>query len=254
MKKINKKTIVLLAAAAVLLIASAAGSTRAALTYYSENYSAEVTVSNIGVTLMENDEAISYRNYIGDGKWDDVRGKLFENMLAEDESLVLGKEYEEALSVHNSGAIDSYVRVILTKNWVDADGKVDQTLDPAIIELDLVTGSNGWVIDEEASTPERTVLYYTEILPVDESTSDFTSALSINPVIGTKVIETVETTETGKTITFEYEFDGYTFNVEAEVDAVQTHNASDAIKSAWGIDVDVAADGSISLQQEVQDI
>ena len=248
MKKISKKSIVLLAAAAVLLIASAAGSTRAALTYYSENYSAEVTVSNIGVTLKENGNAVGYRNYIGDGKWDVVNGKLLENMLAEGEELTLGKDYEEALSVYNSGAIDSYVRVILTKNWVDADGNVDQTLDPAIIELDFVTGSNGWVIDKEASTPERTVLYYTEILPVDANTPDLSSALSINPVIQTKVIETVETTETGKTITFEYEYDGYTFNLEAEVDAVQTHNAADAIKSAWGVDVAVAADGSLSLQ------
>ena len=38
------------------------------------------------------------------------------------------------------------------------------------------------------------------------------------------------------------------FNLEAEVDAVQTHNAKDAIKSAWGIDVNVASDGTISLQ------
>ena len=43
-------------------------------------------------------------------------------------------------------------------------------------------------------------------------------------------------------------YDGYSFQVEAEVDAVQTHNAQDAIKSAWGVDVDVAANGDISLR------
>ena len=31
------------------------------------------------------------------------------------------------------------------------------------------------------------------------------------------------------------------------MDAVQTHNAQDAIKSAWGVDVDVAANGDISF-------
>ena len=46
----------------------------------------------------------------------------------------------------------------------------------------------------------------------------------------------------------EYEYDGYTFNIEVEADAVQTHNAVDALKSAWCVDVTVAGDGSISLQ------
>ena len=51
-----------------------------------------------------------------------------------------------------------------------------------------------------------------------------------------------------KTITTVYDYDGYSFQIEAEVDAVQTHNAVDAIKSAWGVDVDVAANGNISLR------
>ena len=36
--------------------------------------------------------------------------------------------------------------------------------------------------------------------------------------------------------------------LEAEADAVQTHNAQDAIKSAWGVDVDVDGNGNISLR------
>ena len=42
----------LLAAAMLLLLGSTVGSTRAALTYYSENYVAEITVSQIGVSLL----------------------------------------------------------------------------------------------------------------------------------------------------------------------------------------------------------
>ena len=52
-------TSVLLSASAVLLIGSTVGSARAALTYYSENYGAQVTVSNIGVSLLENGETVS---------------------------------------------------------------------------------------------------------------------------------------------------------------------------------------------------
>ena len=51
-----------------------------------------------------------------------------------------------------------------------------------------------------------------------------------------------------KTITTVYEYDGYRFNLEAEVDAVQTHNARDAIKSAWGVEVNVADNGTLSLR------
>lgn len=51
-------------AAAVLLVFSAANSSRAALTYYSENYSAEFQMFDIGVTLLENGEEVSWRNYL----------------------------------------------------------------------------------------------------------------------------------------------------------------------------------------------
>ena len=48
-------------------------------------------------------------------------------------------------------------------------------------------------------------------------------------------------------ITTSYAYDGYRFCLEAEVDAVQTHNAEDAVKSAWGVDVNIAQDGTLSL-------
>ena len=56
-KKVFKiKPVFLLVAAAVLLLASTVGSTQAALTYHSDNYIAQVNVSNIDVTLLENGE------------------------------------------------------------------------------------------------------------------------------------------------------------------------------------------------------
>lgn len=247
MRKFSKVTTILLAAAAVLLVTSAVGSTRAALTYYSDNYVAEVQVHEIGVSLIENDEEIVATTY---GQVDDndakYKGVLLENLLEEDEKFAPGKLYKEELKVGNKGTIDSYVRVILTKSWADADGNKDTTLDPDLIELELVT-NDGWVVDEEASTKERTVLYFTDILPVGAITSELTSTLRINENITTKVYETVKEADGYTTITYEYAYDGYSFFIEAEVDAVQTHNAADAIKSAWGVDVTVNADGSLSL-------
>lgn len=43
-----------------------------------------------------------------------------------------------------------------------------------------------------------------------------------------------------------YDYDGISFQIEVEVDAVQEHNAEDAIWSAWGKRV-VFHDGVLSL-------
>ena len=239
-------TAVLLSASAVLLIGSTVGSTRAALTYYSENYGAEVTVSNIGVSVLENGETVSRRDYDSNGEWNETIGTLLADL--QEETIVPGKEYDEALAVSNSGSIDSYVRVILNKSWTDSEGSTDPNLSPELIDLNLLT-DNGWIIDEDASTAERTILYYTNILPAGETTPALSDTVRIDPAVADKVTEEVTTDENGyKTITFTYAYDGYTFELEAEVNAVQTHNAQDAIKSAWGVDVDVADDGTISLR------
>lgn len=239
-------TAVLLSASAVLLIGSTVGSTRAALTYYSENYGAEVTVSNIGVSLLENGETVSRRDYDSNGEWNETSGALLADL--QEETIVPGKKYDEALAVSNSGSIDSYVRVILNKSWTDSEGSTDQNLSPELIDLNLLT-DNGWIIDEDASTAERTILYYTNILPAGDTTPALSDTVRIDPAVADKVTEEVTTDENGyKTITFTYAYDGYTFELEAEVNAVQTHNAQDAIKSAWGVDVDVADDGTISLR------
>lgn len=239
-------TVALLSASAVLLIGSTVGSTRAALTYYSENYSAQVTVSNIGVSLLENGETVSRRDYDTNGEWNETSGELLADL--KDEAVRPGKSYPEVLTVQNSGSIDSYVRVILTKSWKDSEGNKDTTLSPDLIDLDLQTG-NGWIVDENASTPERTILYYTQQVGAGETTPALSDTVRIDPAVANKVEESVTTDENGyRTITYTYAYDGYTFELEAEVNAVQTHNAEDAIKSAWGTDVTVAEDGTLSLR------
>jgi len=200
MKRLFKlNPLVLLTIAAVLLVASTVGSTQAALTYYSENYMAEVTVSNIGTSLVENGKVSAYRNYLENDSWDEKTNVLLTGITSEGK-LVLGKDYTEELSVKNTGAIDTYVRVILTKSWQDKDGVKDTTLSPELIDLNL-TGS-GWVVDESATTAERTVLYYTGVLPAGDSTAALSDTLRIDPAVGTKVIETVKTDGNGKTITY----------------------------------------------------
>lgn len=223
------------------MVGSGVGSTRAALTYYSENYSAQVEMSKIGVTLLENGEPVSYRDYDDNGNWkEEQEGTLLANMLGENEKFTPGMKYDEALSVKNSGSIDTFVRVIITKSWQDKDGK-DTTLNPAWIELNL-TG-NGWIVDTSATTSERMILYYPKAIAPEEETPALCDTIRIKEEIAKKVTKVVD----GDTIKYVYDYDGYTFTLDAEVDAVQTHNAQEAIKSAWGVNV-TANETSMSLQ------
>lgn len=247
----ERKQRVLLAVAGLLLAVSTVGSTSAALTYYSENYTAQMEIYDIGVTLVETSAQetrdISSRDYTGgNDEWKQTKGTLLQDMLKEsDGKLVLGKNYTEALSVKNSGNIDEYVRVRIYKSWTKEDGTKETTLSPDLILLNMT--QNGWLVDEASTTEERMVLYWPKILKEGETTPALSDTLKIAPSVASKVTKNTVTEGQLTTVTTTFNYDGVQFNLEAEVDAVQTHNAQAAIKSAWGIDVSIAEDGTLSL-------
>jgi hypothetical protein len=243
----------LFALAVVLLLGSSVGGARAALTYYSETYSSRLQMYDIGVTLNENGNAVSWRDYNADsnGTWSQTSGVLLADMLGQGENVVLGKAYPEAISVTNSGTIDEYVRVSLYTYWLDKDGNKMQELSPALIQLHLLcdqTGyDNGWLLDEAATTAERTVLYYRSILPAGTTSVPLSDTLTVDGLVASKVTQETKTEGGYTTIVTTYDYDGVQFQLEARVDAVQTHNAADAIWSAWGRRVSVS-DGALSLE------
>jgi len=249
--------VVLFIVAAALILTGGIGGTRAALTIRSQQYNAQLELQDIGVTLLErnsedgdpNEAGVrDYRPY-SDYVWDEQgTHRLCENLLGEDTSLKLGKKYGEYLSVLNSGNIDEYVRVRIYKYWAatdengevitNSDGTVQKRtdLDPALIDLNILK-ENGWIepSGDEGRSPEYIELYYTNILAPTEETPFLTDTLKIDDSIAVKVEETRSVDDKGYTVlTHTYEYDGKQFIIEAEVDAVQTHNKVDAIRSAWG--------------------
>lgn len=226
MKKIKKilaspvTTIAAFVLAAGLLLFSSIGGARAALTYFSEDYAANIQLHEIGVTLVENGAP--------------VEGELLKGLLGEGEVLKPGTAYREELNVYNSGVINEYVRVNIYKYWLNPDGEKNSTMSPDLINLNLVNVGSDWLLDEAASTEERTVLYYSRLLNPQNETSLFADKLTIDGSVADRVRETRETSGRYTTITTVYEYDGMQFCVEAKVDAVQEHNAQDAIWSAWG--------------------
>ena len=271
MKKLNKillspvTTIALFVVAAALLLTSTIGGARAAIMQETRVYQSQVQMQDIGVTLLESAKAggsydnISWRNYVVDengranGTWNQHTGELLTKMIPEGKQLQVGRWYDEFLTIANTGTIDQYSRVTIYKYWVDENGDKVTTMSPDLIQINLTNLDSDWILDKEASKGERIVLYYNRILKSGEQANPFTDKILIDGQ-GVKLEPTVETkTETvnGRTKVIKvttYKYDGATFVLQAEVDAVQTHNAEDAIRSAWGRIVSIQ-NGTLSLVQ-----
>lgn len=236
----------MLAAAVVLLIYSSVGGARAALTYYSQRYDSKLMMQDIGITLLENGKDVHHRIYTEDGLDESKPSELLSHI----EKFEFGQTYEEKLAVQNSGRIPEYVRLTIRTYWEDAKGKrVD--LDPSLIKIKLDT-ANGWIVDPEYSKTgsERTVLYYTMPLEPNAKTPDATKWITVDSAVKAVVDKTdkkEDPTTHVITIITTYTYNGLNFVLEAEADGVQTHNAEDAIKSAWGRDVTIGEDGTLSL-------
>lgn len=234
-----------IALAVVLFAGGTVGNVRAALTYYSDNYDLEIEVPNIGVTLNENDGVVAWRNYLPNNQTQSGSHPLLD--WARNNSLQAGRYYDEALSVTNTGSVDEYVKVEIYKYWTDARGNKITDLEPDQIEFELGTGA-GWYVDESASTAERTVLYYTLPLAPGETSSDLSEDIMMSADVLEKISETnVKDDANGRTFTVTYAYDGVRMCLDADVYAVQTHSAANAIKSAWGKTVTVGSDGVLTF-------
>lgn len=252
----------LLAIACFTLFYSSTNVTRAKreFEYQSDLYKGKVVVKNIGISLYESsDEAVKPEdalfvarrdNYdIGSvNDWDredndgdrDSDGILFKEFLGKDEYIKLGHQYDELLSVYNSGEIPQYCRLIIHKYWTDADGKKLVDREPAYINLDL--NLIDWDVDpnwvnKSEEYPETIVLYYKKILQPETATEPAIRHLTVDGLAAgaATVLPPQENPDHSKTVRTVYDYDGVLFNLEVEADAVQTHNAASAMSSAWGI-------------------
>ncbi len=237
-KTSGKITGIMLVVAIALLLCSGITGARSALVT-SEEYDVTATTQTLSVAVLENGTEVA----------DD--GELLTDILGKDKTLGVGKVYDEELVVKNTGTIDQYARVSVYKYWKDGDDKrVD--LDPDLIEVKV---GDGWVVDESATTEERLVLYYTEpIAPGEESTPAVTG-IKVDPDLA-RIVERdfsastetdVEEGSEGTTITTTYTYDEIYLGLDADADAIQTHNAENAMKAAWGVDASVSGDGTLSL-------
>ena len=274
LKKLAASSAVTMAAlvlAVALLGFSGIGGARAALTYYSEDYVSTMQLQEIGVTLRENGATVATGREVGKEEDQRTSNPLLANLklqgegeaivdVAKNEPFQLGTHYLEVLDVFNPTAnnvvdgasnITQYVRVTIYRYWAKVTGtsSIKYTeLDSSLIQLWLngenldtelgaaALAANGWLVDTTATTAERLVLYYAEPVAPGGTTNPFADHFSIDPEAGLLVDEDNE-----------FLYKDMDFCLEIKVDAVQDHNAEDAIRSAWGANVTISEDGTLSL-------
>ena len=228
----SKKSIALILAAILLFAAGGITGTRAAMVT-STNYDMGFSMDAISVSLVENGNDL--------GK----NGTLMSGMSGQ--VITPGKKYDDVITAANTGSRPEYVRMIVRKYWTyegeDSEGNpisVKSTdLSPDLIHM---TGKSGkWMLGEQ--TTEMQIYYYRDILEPGASSEPLCRTVSVDGSVAK--IKNVEEHKSGDTTTYNYyyRYNGYSFNLEAEVQAIQTHSAQEAIESLWGVgNVSVSGD------------
>lgn len=252
MKKLTKRFLIPLVIACMLVLGGAIGSFALAssgLAFESEDYTAWFYLNHLQIHLLENGNDVCGGENTLDGE-NKVSGDLVQYLGYSDGKLGTiepGKRYEEVIAAQNKLDIPVYVRMTIRKYWCEAneDGTAgDKVADLSPDKIHLQYGNEeyntgSWFKNDSESTAEQTTYYYKNQLGTGEK--GITDPLFDNLVIDNTLMKREESSretdpETGvTTITYEYTYDGYAFMIKADVQAIQTHNATDAIHSQWGV-------------------
>lgn len=233
MNKKFRKPLLVLAAGLVLVLASTAGATRAAVVYQDSAKQGDFSTSKVSVDVLEGSNNSDSKSISGQGVLE---------FPAIGDTVKIGQKYDEYVDVVNdSQKYSEYVRVKVRKYWVnEVNGELvkDTSLDPALINLDI--DESVWMKNDAEHTTEQDVYYLSYPLDNgDNSTVRLIKGLTISDEV-TRFVKTEDAlSDSGiaisGTIQNKYLYDYANFYVELEVDAVQTHNAEDAILGAWGV-------------------
>ena len=237
MKKFTKRSLTILVAGLVLILA---GATTFALSasglLFESEYKAEFYMNHLQIHLTENGI--------------DVCESKEPGTLALNGNIDPGKVYEEEIAARNGQDIPVYARMTVRKYWVDSEGKKATDLSPDMIKLTYEGeeyNTSAWKENPDERTSESRTYYYLSQIPASGDSEQLFNRLSIDSAVLDDVTENSTEKDGVTTYTYTYKYDGYTFMIEADVQAIQTHNANDAIKSQWGIYNVTENGGSLSV-------
>ena len=255
---VSKRTLALACAAIVLFTFGGVMGVRAAKTapdIQSQDLEADFQLQHLGVHLYENGKWVGKRS-------DDngERGKLLTYMYADksDEAgaFIAGKEYEEKIAAKNATDVDQYLRIIIHKYWqvkTDNGFEKDTNLDPSLIKLSYNNSeynTKSWAKNKKESTTESETYYYKSKLGAGDMTPPVVNKLVVDGKIAEgkeEIVIPAENPGDKTVIKYVYEYDGKYIALEADVQAVQTHNGNDAIKGIWGVQNVTVSNGTLSV-------
>ena len=262
-QKMSKRTTLLLVAALLLISVGTFTGVKAAPEIQSNLYRAHFYLNHLQVHLLENGKDVcgGKNNLNGDAK---VSGVLAANLGYKSDSelgsIEPGMIYDEVIEAENGPyergqETSEFVRMTIRKYWVVTEnGKVVPTqnaagktvpkkttdLSPDQIRL-LYNGSEecnpAWQEVEKERTYESRTYIYKNLLKGNTKTEPIFNQLQIDKSVADIKevrLDPEQSKDNRKVYTVLYQYDGYAFYIEAEVQAIQTHNVQDAIESQWG--------------------
>ena len=258
---LSKKTLALAAVAVLLFASGGIMGAKAKLSVTSQDYEGAFRLDHLQVHLLENGKDVCNGHNTLDGK-SKVAGELIKYLKGKIDP---GRAYREEIAAQNGTGknnepVDQFLRLSIRKYWKDPKGNKKPDMDPGLIQLTYNAGKDtswfsdkndkayndeAWVVNSKETTRERTTYYYRTTLAGQETTPPVVNKLKINDSI---VKAKVNPPKDG-VITYEYEYDGFIVCIEADVQAIQTHNANDAVRSIWGVDNVKISGNSLSVTQ-----
>lgn len=211
-----KKRVLLMGLAAVMVMGAVVGGSLAAGQASAEN---PVTAPLAAATLN-----IEWTG----GKSDPVTLEVTDKALMPADEI----EVKDGYKVDNTGNVDAYIRVTVTKYWADGKGK---TTDLAAENIELGLNSEDWLQAEslfEGNSNETEVYYYKYPVPAGQSTSELLETIGIPADLTNDYAD--------KTVKLEAVADGVQF---AGADAADL-NAS-GILASWGVVAELDANGNL---------
>ncbi|MBQ9708338.1 MAG: hypothetical protein IJV66_04040 [Firmicutes bacterium] len=265
---ISKRTIALACVAVLLFTFGSVMGVRAARqapAIQSSDLEADFELQHLGVHLLENGKLVGLRS--DGGIVAGGNGKLLEYMASEEDpygTFVPGKKYEEKIAAQNRTNVDQYLRITIHKYWQDPvrdeEGNItgfikNTALEPKLIKLtygNKAYNDSAWTVNERESTEESETYYYNKALPGNSKTADLFNQLVVsNEILSDVTSEESKVTEGNTTrtvITYVYKYDDKYIGLEADVQALQTHNANDAIKGIWGVRNVTVSGGKLTVK------
>ena len=240
-KKITKGAIALVIAITLIAVGSI-GSVRASLSVQSEDFTGWFYLNHLQVHLLENGRDVCGGHNTLDGE-SKIKGQFLQYLGYEDDQrlgmIEPGRVYTEEIAAQNGSDIDIYLRLTVRKYWVNTEtGEKATDLLPSRIHLTFDSdeyNTGAWQKSEFETTTESATYYYTDVLSAGSVTEPLFNRFWIDGDLAEHY--TVEEVREGNKIirTWKYIYDGYACYIEADTQAIQTHNAEDAIHSQWGV-------------------